>query len=75
VPLEEGSGLNRNAPFPASAVIPVPKWEVQVLDVLKADQAWQALQSADELNLLPQLEMNICCSISRQKYFIRERRL
>lgn len=50
LPLEEGSGLSRSAPYPAFAIVPVPNWEVQVLDVLKADQAWQALQSADEFN-------------------------
>jgi len=43
-------GMSRSNPFPRSEVVAAPNWDVQVLDVMRGDEAWQAIQTANQFN-------------------------
>ncbi len=43
-------GTSRSNPYPRSEVVVAPNWDVQVLETVRGDQAWQALQAANEFN-------------------------
>jgi hypothetical protein len=47
-PAPETPGLSRRVPFAWAALASMPNWEVQVLQVLRGDPAWQALQATDQ---------------------------
>jgi hypothetical protein len=43
-------GMSRSHPFPRAEVASVPGWDVRVLDTVRGDAAWQALQAANQFN-------------------------
>jgi hypothetical protein len=43
-------GLSRGNPFSRSQVISSANWDFQVLEVVRGDAAWQALQAANQFN-------------------------
>lgn len=43
-------GLGRSQPFPRTEVVPVPNWEVQLLEVMRGDEAWSAILAANQYN-------------------------
>jgi hypothetical protein len=43
-------GFSRGNPIPRSEVVPAPNWDVQVLEILRGDEAWQVIQAANEFN-------------------------
>ena len=43
-------GFSRGNPIPRSEIVPAPNWDVQVLEVVRGDEAWQALQAANQFN-------------------------
>jgi len=43
-------GMSRSNPFPRSEIVAAPNWDVQVLDVMRGDEAWQAIQTANQFN-------------------------
>jgi len=43
-------GFRRGNPIPRSEIVPAPNWDVQVLEVVQGDEAWQAIQAANEFN-------------------------
>jgi hypothetical protein len=43
-------GLNRARPFPAATRVSAPNWELEVLEVLRGDEAWEALEEASRYN-------------------------
>lgn len=43
-------GFSRGNPIPRSEIVPAPNWDVQVLEVVQGDEAWQALQAANKFN-------------------------
>ena len=44
------TGMSRSNPYPRSEVVSVPGWEVQVLEVIRGEQAWSLIQSANMFN-------------------------
>lgn len=49
-PTPQPIGLSRSNPFPISEVVTAPNWEIQALEVVRGDAAWQAIQSANQFN-------------------------
>jgi hypothetical protein len=43
-------GLSRSNPYPKSELVNAPNWDIQVLDIVRGDAAWQAIQSANQFN-------------------------
>lgn len=43
-------GLSRANPFPALTLVNAPNWDIQVLEVVRGDGAWQAIQAANQFN-------------------------
>jgi hypothetical protein len=43
-------GLSRSNPAPRSQIVPAPNWDVQVVDVVRGDPAWQALAATNQFN-------------------------
>lgn len=43
-------GMSRSHPFPRSEVVSAPGWDVRVLEIVRGDAAWQALQAANQFN-------------------------
>lgn len=46
-------GLNRARPFPYASIAHAPEWDYEVLEVLRGDEAWQALHEANMFNTPP----------------------
>jgi len=46
-------GMSRSNPAPATNVVSAPNWDVQVLEVVRGDEAWQAIQAANQFNEPP----------------------
>lgn len=46
-------GLARSNPFPGSAVVNAPNWDVEVLEVIRGDEAWTRIQQANQFNEPP----------------------
>ena len=42
--------MNRARPYPPNSLVSAPNWDVQVLEVLRGDVAWQALTTASKYN-------------------------
>ena len=49
-PTPERVGMSRSNPYPSSQVVHAPNWDVQVLEVVRGDEAWKALQAANQFN-------------------------
>jgi hypothetical protein len=49
-PALSATGLSRNNPYPRSAVVPAPNWDVQVMEVKRGEEAWSDIQAASEFN-------------------------
>ena len=49
-PTPQPIGMNRSNPFPRSEVVSAPNWDAQVLEVVRGDEAWQAIQAANQFN-------------------------
>lgn len=43
-------GMSRSNPYPRSEIVSVPNWEVQVLEVIRGEQAWSLIQAANPFN-------------------------
>ncbi len=52
-PTPSALGMGRSNPFPRSALVPAPNWDVQVLEYRRGDAAWRILQDANPLNEEP----------------------
>jgi hypothetical protein len=52
-PTAPPQGFSRSNPFPATGVANVPNWDVEVLDVVRGDEAWSRIQSANQFNEPP----------------------
>jgi len=49
-PTPQPIGMSRSNPFPRSEVVSAPNWDVQVLEIVRGDEAWQAIQAANQFN-------------------------
>ncbi|MCG8349097.1 MAG: DUF4352 domain-containing protein [Chloroflexales bacterium] len=49
-PTPQPIGLSRSNPFPSSEVVTAPNWDVQVLESVRGDAAWQSIQTANQFN-------------------------
>lgn len=49
-PTPQPIGLSRSNPYPLSELVPAPNWDVQVLEVVRGEEAWKAIQSANQFN-------------------------
>ena len=43
-------GLSRSLPFAITELVSAPNWDIQVLETVRGDAAWQAIQSANQFN-------------------------
>jgi hypothetical protein len=43
-------GMSRSHPLPRTEVVSAPGWDVRVLETVRGDAAWQALQAANRFN-------------------------
>ena len=43
-------GLSRSNPYPKTEIVTAPNWDIQVLDMVRGDAAWQAIQAANQFN-------------------------
>jgi hypothetical protein len=43
-------GMGRSNPFPKTDLVNAPNWDIQVVDIVRGDAAWQAIQSANQFN-------------------------
>lgn len=46
-------GMSRSNPFPHSQAVSAPNWDFQILEVMRGDAAWQAVQAANQFNEPP----------------------
>lgn len=46
-------GLSRSNPHPSAEVLDAPNWDLQVLEVVRGDEAWPAIQGANMFNEAP----------------------
>jgi hypothetical protein len=42
--------MSRSNPYPHSELVSAPNWDVQVLEVVRSDEAWQLIQGANQFN-------------------------
>ena len=49
-PTPQAVGLRRSNPYPLSELVVAPNWDVQVLEVVRGEEAWKAIQSANQFN-------------------------
>jgi len=42
--------MSRGNPFPSSEIVAAPNWDIQVLEIVRGDAAWQAIQAANQFN-------------------------
>ncbi len=50
-PVASPPGMSRSNPFPANELASLPNWDVQVLEVIRGEEAWKAIQSANYDNI------------------------
>jgi hypothetical protein len=50
-PVASPPGMSRSNPFPASELASLPNWDVQVLEVIRGEEAWKAIQAANYENI------------------------
>lgn len=50
-PVASPPGMSRSNPFPANELASLPNWEVEVLEVIRGEEAWQAIQAANYDNI------------------------
>lgn len=43
-------GASRSNPYPITEVVNAPNWDIQVLETVRGDAAWQAIQSVNQFN-------------------------
>lgn len=43
-------GLSRSNPYPKTELVNAPNWDIQVLEVVRGDAAWQAIKSENQFN-------------------------
>jgi hypothetical protein len=43
-------GLSRGQPYPRSGINSVPNWNIQVLETMRGEAAWQAIQAINQFN-------------------------
>ena len=43
-------GLSRSNPYPETELVSAPNWDIQVIEIVRGDAAWQAIQSANQFN-------------------------
>jgi hypothetical protein len=53
-PTPQPIGLSRINPFPPAEVVEAPNWDIQVLEVVRGEAAWAAIQAANRFNDPPQ---------------------
>lgn len=46
-------GMSRGNPFPLDALVEAPNWDVQVLEVIRGEDAWTQIQAANRFNEPP----------------------
>jgi len=49
-PTPEPVGMSRSNPFPPSAVVSAPNWDVKILETVRGEEAWQILAAANPYN-------------------------
>ncbi len=52
-PTASALGMSRSNPYARSELISGPNWDFQVVEIMRGDEAWQALQAADSWNEPP----------------------
>jgi hypothetical protein len=50
-PVASPPGMSRSNPFPTNQLASLPNWDVQVLDVIRGEEAWKAIQAAYDTNI------------------------
>ena len=45
--------MSRSNPFPANQLASLPNWDVQVLEVIRGEEAWKAIQATYDTNIPP----------------------
>jgi hypothetical protein len=48
-----GTGLSRSNPVPFGELYSAPNWDLQVLDMIRGDEAWQMIRQANQFNEPP----------------------
>jgi hypothetical protein len=43
-------GQSRSYPYPMTEIVTAPNWDIQVIDMIRGDAAWQAIQAANQFN-------------------------
>jgi hypothetical protein len=43
-------GQSRSNPYPKTEIVTAPNWDIQVLDMVRGDAAWQAIQTTNQFN-------------------------
>jgi hypothetical protein len=43
-------GLSRSNPYPKTELVIAPNWDIQVIETVRGDAAWQAIQSVNQFN-------------------------
>lgn len=44
------TGFSRSNPYPANGMISIPNWDVDILEVIRGDEAWSAIKAANQYN-------------------------
>lgn len=52
-PLPPPEGTSRGNPYPMDALVEAPNWDIQVLEVVRGEEAWAAIQAANQFNEPP----------------------
>lgn len=47
-------GISRVSPYPLDTLVEAPNWNIQVLEVIRGEDAWQLLQTTNQFNDPPQ---------------------
>ena len=50
-PVASPPGMSRSNPFPATELASLPNWDVQVLEVIRGEEAWKVIQAANYDNV------------------------
>jgi hypothetical protein len=50
-PVASPPGMSRSNPFQANELASLPNWDVQVLEVIRGEEAWKAIQAANYDNI------------------------
>lgn len=43
-------GMSRSNPYPIDSLVKAPNWDIQILEVIKGDEAWAQIQAANQFN-------------------------